>query len=53
MPQILELEEDDGEEYDGEYDDYEDEYEYSDEEEEELVWPHEVRPARTRQEPRY
>lgn len=53
MPQILELEEDGGEEYDGEYDDYEDEYEYSDEEEEELVWPHEVRPARTRQEPRY
>ena len=53
VPQILELEEDDGEEYDGEYDDYEDEYEYSDEEEEELVWPHEVRPARTRQEPRY
>ena len=52
MPQILELEEDGGEEYDGEYDDYEDEYEYSDEEEE-LVWPHEVRPARTRQEPRY
>ena len=53
VPQILELEEDGGEEYDGEYDDYEDEYEYSDEEEEELVWPHEVRPARTRQEPRY
>merc|ERR1712192_77313 len=52
VPQILELEED-GEEYDGEYDDYDDEYAYSDEEEEEeLVWPHEVRPARTRAEPR-
>ena len=47
VPQILELEED-GEEYDGEYDDYDDEYAYSDEEEEEeLGWPHEVRPART------
>jgi len=52
VPQILELEED-GEEYDGEYDEYDDEYAYSDEEEEELVWPHEVRPARTRAEPRY
>ena len=52
VPQILELEED-GEEYDGEYDDYGDEYAYSDEEEEELVWPHEVRPARTRAEPRH
>jgi len=52
VPQILELEEE-GEEYDDEYDEYDDEYAYSDEEDEELVWPHEVRPARTRAEPRY